>query len=57
MKDLFKNLKKYPLVIYFAIVLYGISIADLFSPVKVGNSCLTTNIHQKLKILQKTTLS
>ena len=34
MKDLFKNLKKYPLVIYFAIVLYGISIADLFSPVK-----------------------
>ena len=34
MKELFKNLKKYPLVIYFAIILYGISIADLFSPVK-----------------------
>ena len=34
MKDLFKNLKKYPLVIYFAVVLYGIGIADLFSPVK-----------------------
>jgi len=33
-KDLLKNLKKYPLIIYFAIILYGISIADLFSPVK-----------------------
>ena len=34
MKDLFKNLKKYPVVIFFAILLYGISIADLFSPVE-----------------------
>ena len=34
MKNILKNLKNYPLVIYFAVVLYVISIADLFSPVK-----------------------
>lgn len=34
MKEMLKNLKNYPLIIYFAVVLYVISIADLFSPVK-----------------------
>ncbi|MBQ5325223.1 MAG: hypothetical protein J6J58_07225 [Oscillospiraceae bacterium] len=32
MKNLFKNLKKYPLIIFFAVFLYALSIADLFSP-------------------------
>lgn len=32
MKNLFNNLKKYPLIVFFAVVLYVISIADLFSP-------------------------
>ena len=32
MKNIFNKLKKYPLVVFFAIVLYVISIADLFSP-------------------------
>ena len=34
MKDFWNKLKKYPLVIYFAVVLYVISIADLFSPIE-----------------------
>lgn len=34
MKKFFEKLKKYPLIIYFAIVLYVISIADLFSPIE-----------------------
>ena len=32
MKNLLKNIKKYPLIIFFAVVLYVLSIADLFSP-------------------------
>ena len=32
MKNLFNNLKKYPLLVFFAVVLYVLSIADLFSP-------------------------
>ncbi len=32
MKNLFKNIKKYPLIIFFGILLYVISIADWFSP-------------------------
>ena len=32
MKNLLKNIKKYPLVIFFAVFLYALSIADLFSP-------------------------
>lgn len=32
MKNMFNKLKKYPLIVFFAIVLYVISIADLFSP-------------------------
>ena len=32
MKNLFKNLKKYPLVIFFAVFLYALSVVDLFSP-------------------------
>ncbi|MBQ8604812.1 MAG: hypothetical protein IJ410_08245 [Oscillospiraceae bacterium] len=34
MKELMKNLKKYPLIIYFGILLYAIAIMDLFSPVE-----------------------
>lgn len=34
MKELFKKLKNYPVVVVFAVILYGISIADLFSPVE-----------------------
>lgn len=29
-----KNIKKYPVIIFFAIFLYGLSIADLFSPIE-----------------------
>ncbi len=32
MKEFFNNLKKYPLLIYFAVFLYVLSIADWFSP-------------------------
>ena len=32
MKNMFNKLKKYPLIVFFAVVLYVISIADLFSP-------------------------
>ena len=32
MKNIFKNTKKYPLIIFFAVFLYALSIADLFSP-------------------------
>ena len=32
MKNLFNNLKKYPLLVFFAVVLYVLSVADLFSP-------------------------
>lgn len=32
MKNLLKNIKKYPLIIFFAVFLYVLSIADLFSP-------------------------
>lgn len=32
MKELLKNIKKYPLIIFFGIFLYVLSIADLFSP-------------------------
>ena len=32
MKNIFKNLKKYPLIIFFGIVLYVVSVADWFSP-------------------------
>lgn len=32
MKNLFNNLKKYPLIVFFAVVLYVLSIADLLSP-------------------------
>ncbi len=34
MKDLINNIKKYPLIIYFAVLLYVLSVADLFSPVE-----------------------
>ena len=34
MKDLFKNLKKYPVIVFFAVLLYGIAIMDLFSPIE-----------------------
>jgi len=33
MKEIIKNIKKYPLVIFFGVLLYVLSIADLFSPV------------------------
>ena len=32
MKNLLKNIKKYPLIIFFGIFLYVLSVADLFSP-------------------------
>ncbi len=32
MKNIFKELKKYPLLVYFAVFLYTLSIADWFSP-------------------------
>ena len=34
MKEMIKNLKKYPLVVFFGILLYTIAIMDLFSPVE-----------------------
>lgn len=34
MKKFFKEIKKYPLVIFFAVLFYTISVADLFSPVE-----------------------
>ena len=33
MKNTIKNIKKYPVIIFFGFVLYAISIGDLFSPV------------------------
>lgn len=34
MKNIWNNIKKYPLLVFFAVLLYTISIADLFSPVE-----------------------